>query len=228
MSYQDYRYVFLISYARSGSTLVQSLLNSLPDWQIRGENSNALFHMFNFVEAVRHARNIHGHNPTASDTPWYGAHKLTPRLFKDRMLKAFVEGVLKPDPGVRVTGFKEIRHTPHFMPAGEFKAYMQFILDSFPESRIVFNSRKADEVSRSGWLRDELPEAVLRDIVSCDHRFSEFAKSSDRAIHIRYEEYTSDRDVIRGLFDFLGETFDSDAVETIFEKPLLHGKIDAD
>ena len=223
MGYRDYSFVFIVSYARSGSTLVQSLLNSLAGWQIRGENNNALFHVQKLVGSIRHARNIHGHRPTEHDAPWYGADKLTPRLFADRMLTTFVDGVLKPDDGVTTIGFKEIRHTPYFMTDFEFQEYMEFMLESFPDSRIVFNSRNAEDVCRSAWLKDENPEAVRRDVAVADRRFSEIARTSDRATHLFYDEYVNDHGKIRELFDFLGAEYHPEAIDAVFSKRLTHG-----
>jgi hypothetical protein len=42
----SFRLSFVVTYGRSGSTLLQGLLNSIPRYCIRGENYNAMFYMF--------------------------------------------------------------------------------------------------------------------------------------------------------------------------------------
>jgi len=221
--YEDFRYVMLITYGRSGSTLLQNLLNAIPGYLVRGENDNALYHLYRAAEAVRVARNVHGWQPTGPGHPWYGADRLTPVPFRARMLEAFVDGVLKPEHAVRVLGCKEIRHTPFFMTDDEFADYMQFLLDALPGCRIVFNSRGADAVAQSGWMAERDPASVARDVAACDRRFSAFAASHPmRTLHLTYEDYVTDRAPIRQLFEFLEEAYDEARVEAVFAERLSH------
>lgn len=226
MTTNRYSFVIILTYARSGSTLVQSILNSIPGYQIRGENLNALFHIYKCVEAVRIARNIHGWQPTMPDTPWFGADRLTPKLFKERMIATFVEGVLKPSGGATTIGFKEIRHTPFFMSDEEFSDYAQFILDEFPRSKIIVNSRYANEVANSAWLADRDSEAVKREVEICDQRFSRLAQSSSAVYHLRYNDYVRNHSLIKGLFHFLDAPYNAAELEKIFAKPLNHARSD--
>lgn len=46
-------HVFIVTYGRSGSTLTQSLLNTLPGYQIRGENGNLAWFLARAVDVVR-------------------------------------------------------------------------------------------------------------------------------------------------------------------------------
>src|SRR5215213_881342 len=47
-SAQGLGYVFVVTYGRSGSTLLMGLLNSIPGYLVRGENWDALHHLFEF------------------------------------------------------------------------------------------------------------------------------------------------------------------------------------
>ena len=46
MILSDYSYIFIVTYAKSGSTLLQSLINAAPGVDIKGENTNALYHLY--------------------------------------------------------------------------------------------------------------------------------------------------------------------------------------
>ena len=48
----DLGYVFVMTYGRSGSTLVQGLLNAIPGYLIRGENAAALNHLHGFHKTM--------------------------------------------------------------------------------------------------------------------------------------------------------------------------------
>ena len=108
--WRDLDYVFVVTYARSGSTLLQALLNACPGVQIRGENNSALYHLYRAIAAVEAAKKDHG-GPLSvpPDEPWHGAGLMKPKAFEGRLLQGFVRRVLAPDAETRVTGFKEIR-----------------------------------------------------------------------------------------------------------------------
>lgn len=221
----DYRYVFVVTYARSGSTLLQSLLNSVEGVQIRGENQNALFHLFRSCTALRDAagRGRAGRQ-VARDMPWFGAGSIKPQKYIAGVLDRFVSLALCPDPSVKVTGFKEIRYIPFHMKNDEFDHYMDFLLEHFPDARIIFNSRNAEAVSRSGWHVQEDPVRLMESVRQSDARFAAYAVKSEQVRHMFYDEYVADHSHIRRMFEFLDLSFDEGSVEAVFAKPLTHAK----
>ena len=222
------RYVFVVTYARSGSTLLQSLLNSCPGVQIRGENSNTLYHLYQAIEGVEVTRKFGLHPQTkAADEPWFGAFQVRPRAFEANLLSAFVRNVLVPDAGIAVTGFKEIRYNHHFIPKARFAPYIEFLLTRFPAAKVVFNSRRAEDVARSAFLANQNQKNIADWVSASDSDFAEFAKGSDRAIHMRYDDWAADHGLIHGMLDFLGLKWTAETVEQVFAKPLTHGKDEA-
>jgi len=142
-------YVFIITYGRSGSTLLQNVLNAIPGYCIRGENNNALFHMARAWDAVAHCEAIQGEKgPTGRSHPWFGAELLDADVLGRGLAETFVRDVLQPEPGARVSGFKEIRF---HLTGAHVDSYLDFILRFFPKARFVFNTRSHDGVAKSGW-----------------------------------------------------------------------------
>lgn len=223
---KDHDFVFVVAYARSGSTLLQALLNACPGVLIRGENNNALYHLFRAVTALEEAHGLHGRPSTAGkrDEPWFGADRIEPDFFERRALTLFLRRVLTPPPGAKVIGFKEIRYTPFFIPDDQFAPYMTFLLERFPRSKIVFNSRRAADVAASSFIAKENPDRVKTWVAATDARFAAFAKTSDRVIHMRYEDWVADHGKIGAMLDFLGLAWTPEAVEQVMAKPLTHGK----
>lgn len=225
MPLTDHRFIFLVTYARSGSTLLQSLLNCAEGVQIRGENQNALFHLFRSYSAVRETGGRGRAGRQASpDKPWFGAGSVKPQRFLAGLLDRFVNSVLSPDPGIKVTGFKEIRYVPFYMKNEEFEQYMDFLLEHFPGARLIFNSRNAEAVSRSGWHVKEDPVKLMETVRLTDARFAAYAVKSDKVLHMQYDDYVADHSQIRRMYDFLDLPFDADRVEAVFAKPLTHAK----
>lgn len=225
MTFQDYSYIFIVTYGRSGSTLLQSLLNSLDGVQIRGENDNALLHLFRAIESVKRARTFGGDRQrTEPDEPWYGSAEMRPVGFRNTLLNSFVRNVLRPDEGKTVLGFKEIRYSPAVLWEAHFVSYMNFLLTTFPDAKIIFNTRNVEDVARSSWNAEQDPEFVKAQTRACDERFARYDATSERTMLMHYDDYVADRSKIAGMFEFLGHSYDADTVETVFSKPLRHAR----
>jgi hypothetical protein len=110
-------YVFVVTYGRSGSTLVQGILNSIPGYLIRGENRQALRHLYAFDQVASKERRVQrrkqrarGVKPGSSEatSALFGMdnypHAATLRMTR----KLAVETLLRPEADTRVAGFKEI------------------------------------------------------------------------------------------------------------------------
>jgi hypothetical protein len=130
--------------------------------------------------------------------------------------------VLRPPPGTRVTGFKEIR-----WGSGPFDltTTLRFAIRFFPNCRIVFNTRDHDQVVRSSWWAKR-PEAEVRALLTMwEERYNAFlAEHPGRAIRVHHNDYVRDPEALRPMFDFLGEPWDRAAVEAVLARPLTHGK----
>ena len=105
MSLADCRHVFVVTNARSGAALLQSLLNCTDGVQIRGENQNALFHRFRCSAAVSTAADRgRAGRQAAPDKPWFAAGSIRPQRCIAGNVERFVGLVLCPDPGPRSQG----------------------------------------------------------------------------------------------------------------------------
>src|SRR5690606_25377377 len=100
-------YVFIVTYGRSGSTLLQGLLNSIPGYLIRGENAGTLESLHdNFRKVEERLGNVKGADPT---NPWFGMDQYSPEQAAASYRRHLQQVFLKPEDDTRVTGFKEIR-----------------------------------------------------------------------------------------------------------------------
>ncbi|TDK50903.1 sulfotransferase [Antarcticimicrobium luteum] len=230
-------YVFLVTYGRSGSTLTQRLLNSIPGYCIRGENGNLTYFLSkvssyvrdneNYVwrredilkpEAGRHSflQDILG---TAKD-PWYGAENVDPDAMERALMDMFVNQVLRPGPGCRVCGFKEIRF--HEDPAF-FTAHLETLRRAFPNSRFLFQTRDHAAVANSSWW-SKLPAAKIESILSrAETLFRSFSVSHPECCFtIQYEKFAAGISYVTEIFDFLGEVPDPERVQEILGHRLRH------
>ena len=92
-------YLFIMTYGRSGSTLVQGILNSIPGYLVRGENRDALHHLFAYhqtlvKEAARVTREDGSRLPVTH--PFYGMDDFSAEVSLDRIRQLATATVLRP------------------------------------------------------------------------------------------------------------------------------------
>lgn len=218
-------FVFIATYGRSGSTLLQSVINTIPGYEIRGENHNALFSLYESWKAINTGFELSGYNDWKDaiqpDNPWWGLQNISTDAYGKKLAEVFCESILQPSPGTRVSGFKEIR----FHRVNEaLYGYLRFIRQFFPNSRFVFNFRGLEQTARSGWWATMERDSVMIMLSAAKARYEWFAQDNPEfCFCVEYEQYTKDAQSLEPLFDFLGESFDQEAVETVLNRRLNHG-----
>ncbi|MET1416169.1 sulfotransferase [Roseibium sp. HPY-6] len=230
-------YVFVVAFGRSGSTLTQHLLNSLPGYFVRGENSNALVHLSRSITAIQSEGNfqqrqepqrtvISGKRPyfnkmvgTSLD-PWYGMEDVDVDEYAMSLFDSFVSKVLCPRGDARVLGFKEIRYhnDPKYFPK-----FLDIIKTYFPKSRFIFQNRAFDNVVKSSFWKKHEQADVRRKWENFEELTQSYAEGNqDVCYQLRYENYLAGADKLEPLFEFLKEPFDATEVAKLLETKLKH------
>ena len=212
--------IFIVTYGRSGSTLLQSILQTIPGSHIVGENYNAMEGLFQASQSVKKTRRKWGGKEHPKNHPWHNANNVRPVLFEKGLVDMFVREVLIPPKDVRWYGYKEIRY-----PASgdRLDAYLQFHKRNFPNPFFVFNSRKGEDVANSAWWKNKPRQEVLDLVQTMDARFAKFtAANPDCAHHVFFEDTLQDPSSLQPLFDKLGEPLDLSVVQDILERRLTH------
>jgi len=223
-----HEYVVVLTYGRTGSTVLQAVLNSVDGVCIRGENHAAAIHLWNLYESVRRTLDEHG-GGTASDSgnPWFGAHLVDPEGLIEDLRKAFVEHVLRPPEGTRVLGFKEIRHTPEYFDTPEdLLEYVLFLDRLLPGVKFVVNTRDAEDTSRSAWWRTH-PRAgeVLTQarawLLDLPERIED-RLGPGRVVRLEYESWNGRPEMLLDVLERLGLRGDPARVRAISAHRLTH------
>lgn len=157
-------FAFIVTYGRSGSTLLQGILNAIDGYCIRGENDSTLFHLFCAVDAVARTRAVHTRlTATMPIDPWFGANDLDEATLSARLSSAFLEACLRPPERCRCTGFKEIRYLRPDIPDELFEPYLRFLQFQHSRPRPVQQERLVGgETARGCYRRDQSRDRPLR------------------------------------------------------------------
>lgn len=210
----DLGYVFIVTYGRSGSTLLQGILSSTPGWLIRGENGDAMRPLYEFHRSgiESRERRLTARERPMTD-PWFGMDEF-PAAISLRQLRALaLTTILRPEADTRVVGFKEIRWWRH----DDLLAYADFLCELFPGAQFVVNTRNLEDVAQSKWWAD-LDDPVA-ELTRHEQRILElYEHLGDSAYHMKYDEYVADPDSLAGLFDWLGETYEPQRIREVLAK----------
>lgn len=223
-----HEYVVILTYGRTGSTVLQAALNSVDGVCVRGENNAALNHLRNFYESTRRTRADHG-GGAASDTgnPWFGAHLIDDDGLLDDLRAAFVERVLRPPAGAKVAGFKEIRHTcEHFVTPDDLLEYVVFLDRLLPGVRFVVNTRNVEDTNRSSWWREyaDAEQVLTRSrewLLELPARID--AKlGPGRVVTLEYDDWNGNPDALHAMLERLGLDGDIERLRAISANRLTH------
>lgn len=220
-------WVFVVSCGRSGSTVLQHLLNTIPGWCIRGENANALTHLCRLVADLEDQEMVgpqFGPPGAAAGTPadpWYGAAEIDVARTARQMFDLFCKEILHLPADLRVGGFKEIRYVEDldFLPR-----QLDLIRSYFPHTRLVFLTRAAEEVARSGWWTSWPAEDVIPEIEAANAAFAAYAGAHEACFLLDHARFAEGADALAPLFAFLNEDFAPETVQQVLDQRLTHGR----
>jgi hypothetical protein len=219
---RNYKYVFIVTYGRTGSTLLQKILCNIPGCYIAGENMNALHGIYQSVRDSFILKKDYGYFHVPMDHPWHGAHAVNPQAFANQMIKAFVNNVINPPRGAKVIGFKEIRY---LQVLDSLDGYLRFMANVFPDSIFIINTRAATSVGKSGWWKDSDQDKLSADIVRFESIADQvMADLPAQFVKISYEDWNKNPEALRPVYAKLGEHFDRDIIQSILDVPLKHLK----
>ncbi|MTB83598.1 sulfotransferase [Nocardioides sp. zg-578] len=206
-------YLFVVTYGRSGSTLVSGLLNAIPGYLIRGENRDALHHLFAF-HATMVTESRRGLGPERKERvrqpthPFFGIGDFPAQRSLAGIRRLVVDTVLRPEEDTRVAGFKEIRW---YHP--DLEEYVAWLREVFPGARFLVNTREHADVLRSKWWAEGDPDEQASNLSGIEERLLKLAvELGDAAYRVHYDEYVADPTVLRGMYDWLGEPWDEASV----------------
>jgi hypothetical protein len=197
-------YLFVVSAGRTGSTLVQGILNTVPGVLIRGENDGMLMNLFDFHSA---ARGLDGYS-----------EPLALREFRHLA----IDLLFRPEPGVHTTGFKEIK-----WPFDQITEYVGFLREVFPGSRFALSSRRLEDVARSGFWANR--RNAMAELTVIDERLRRAITDLGPAgFELRYEDITQGPDGVRPFFDWLGFRFQPRVLEAVMMRPHSYNHANGD
>lgn len=216
-----FRSLLVVTYGRSGSTLLQGVLNAIPGCVIRGENHNFCHGLYLTWQALsrteRHCQSLGLQVTQRVEDPWYGAHLLSADRFLG-VARNFVEQQLMGDGLAErpaCLGFKEIRYldielskpVPQEDYAQRLQGYLRFLGKIMPQLGIIFLTRSHDQVSRSGWWKNQPPELIRHHLEAFERVTQGFQAEGIGTFRLDYGDLLANGPAMQSLFAFLGAKY---------------------
>ncbi|MDJ0632810.1 MAG: sulfotransferase [Xenococcaceae cyanobacterium MO_188.B29] len=205
--------VLIITYGRSGSTLLQGILNSIEGCLIRGENDNFCFALYQAYQSLKNSKKFR--KATEATHSWYGAPFINEEAFLEQasqMTKDLILANKKDDPTIRCYGFKEIRYI-QLEVQNKFEDYLKFLGKIFPNVCFIFNTRNLDDVLESGWWSKTNKIKSKEKLVNLEKKFAEYCSKHNNTFQITYENIISKSNTLEAMFDFLGVEYAANKID---------------
>lgn len=216
----------VLSYPRTGSTVIQRLINTDPDAICVGEKPMAINHLYDFYQSVEDSKfdipRLFRNIPLDDDrNPVYHVDKVDFPLLMNMIRETFEDIVLAPGNKIHI-GWKENFISPY--ADGEISdKQIMFIRSLFPDIKFLLNVRDPEETAKSPiWKMREgaLEEIKVRREWMIDRQKSKLFGPGSMLLN--YDKWSKNGDIIIGqLWDF-GFRVDYEKCKDILSERLTH------
>lgn len=204
------RSVYVVTYGRSGSTLLTGYLSRLPGFDLKGENFLFPIPGFEAEQRLMKARHKPYGGRDLPASPWYGSH----RFNRDQWRRDFARAVLNqlyPNQVIpKTVGFKEIRWYRMVKPV-DFAATLDWLRELRAPGAVIFLFRDLDKVLTSAWWAEMPPDKQAnsrRKLEKFEEMSREYAAANPQAATVvTYEEFTTDPAAAERICRLLGIEF---------------------
>lgn len=211
----NYQSILIVTYGRSGSTLLQGVLNSIDGCLIRGENNQFCYDLFCAYNQIIEVKKTFASEITS---PFYGAHLLDEKVFINYTMEMVKKLLLadKDERKIVCYGFKEVRY---INVLDKFPEYLNFLQKIFPNVAFVFNVRNIEDTLKSAWWAERNPEETRKAMMRCEELFKEYININSNGFLISYEDIINKSTNLNALFDFLGAEYSDNVIDKVLSTP---------
>jgi hypothetical protein len=141
-------FVVIVTAGRTGSTLLQGILNNFDGFLIKGENSGFVTALYGAYQSILTSQpRMETSTPRS---PWFGVRTFSEEtFFNDAAAMIFSQFIDVPLESLKAIGFKEIRWM--FDEKTPLWGVLDFIEKLFPNAKFIFLTRDRAQMMKSGW-----------------------------------------------------------------------------
>lgn len=203
--------LYVVTYGRSGSTLLTGYLSKLPGIDLKGENYLFPLPLADAEARLADAVALKYGGRQKSSSPWYGSQLFNLERWQRDIRRALLNQLYPRQPIPKTIGFKEIRWW-YRLSEQDFERKLQWLIGIRPPGGIVFLTRNLDKTMAGAWWATQSDEDRAHSRAGLE-KFEELAKQyasvhTDHSVLVTYEDFTTSPDPARRICDMLGITFE--------------------
>jgi hypothetical protein len=223
-----HEHIVIVSYPRSGSTIIQRVLNKAEGTLVKGETIGAINHLAEFVHLIEDVRRDVApllDIPSNDDrNPMYGYGDFNIDVVMDNLRNAFTHGVLAMPEGIHRLGWKENFISPLTLGHQKATKTLQFIQRLLPNTKFIFNVRSPEETAASAVWRTQLNPidkiAEFKDWIHNVHD-SEILGSANTLL-LDYDKWNNNPEYLHINLARFGIVIPKEDVKIVLDEQLTH------
>lgn len=213
----NFEHLFIVTYGRTGSTLLMGVLNSIENVIIRGENLNVCKGIFDSYSTLCKLKKDYGNEVKSVTKPFFGAHLSSEEKFLIDA-RTLIKNQLDISKDNVCWGFKEVRYTTKDLTDENgyiIKKYLDFMNKLFPNALFVFLIRDFSEVSKSGFWEGVEKVRLEKIIKDFEDDCVFWSKNKPNSYWLDYADIVHMNQKFRDLFDLLGVEFKEENIKKV-------------
>lgn len=214
------RILFMVTYGRTGSTLLQGLLNACPRTLMLGENWGVLYGLHQLRASLQQWRDHAGMVSIDAPThPFFGGPRFDFDGFDAKLAdlgRSYFEHFDVDLTDYDVIGFKD---TKYIVP--DLDAHLEALAALFPNALFLFLTRDHDELVGSGFLKLAPEDMVREALANFEQTIDQLEADlgAERIARLDYRDVVERGPKLFDLFHRLGLQPDPAALEAVAEAP---------
>ena len=220
------QYTLIVTHGRTGSTLLQGILNAIDGWHIKGESDNFAYGLYKSYKSLKKACSYKDQgDPYLHTNPWFGVADYDLDGYFEKLAELIKELLIsgQSDQQISCNGFKEVRYFEQVFEddkSGEqLKDYLDFLSRALHPCKMIFLQRDPNEVIKSDWW-DETDNNKKEETINTLKLFNSFLnkyseENKNSTFCIDYKDITYKSENLKKMFLFLGGSPSDDVLSSV-------------
>lgn len=221
------QYICIVTHPRSGGTVLQRVLHSMPYTTFRGESEGAIVDICNLIFKIKDCQDngikFLMDNPSSDKSQHYGLDLINLDDLISHFNNIFINDILHINSNNKYIGWKECWFDPVFYGKKNIKKYFEILKLLFPQIKIIFNLRNPVITSNSPGMRGrDNPIYLIEQYHECYKYIHNINLFENNSIILNHEDWNGNPKYLFEQLRLLDLPVNLNSIEKILSEELVH------
>lgn len=221
------QYICIVTHPRSGGTVLQRVLHSMPNTTFRGESEGAIVDICNLIFKIKDCQEngikFLMDDPSSDKSQHYGLNLIDINKIIDSFNKIFINDILNIDYNNKYIGWKECWFDPEYHGMRNIKKQFEILRLLFPGIKIIFNLRDPIATSNSPGMRGRNDAInLIKQYHECYKYIHNINLFENNSMILNHEDWNSNPKYLFEQLRFLDLPVNLNSIEKILSEELVH------